>query len=82
MSPARLDRFVPAARGDRNHALRLYIWNARLCEKFYLPIQLAEVTMRNAIHHRFSAFTLATGLVTQILNESSPIGTEANWSRS
>ena len=31
-------------------ALRLYVWNARICEAFYLPLQLAEVTIRNRIH--------------------------------
>jgi hypothetical protein len=30
-------------------ALRLYIWNARVCESLYLPMQLAEVAARNAI---------------------------------
>lgn len=30
-------------------ALRLYIWNGRLCEALYLPLQLAEVASRNAI---------------------------------
>jgi len=59
MSPARFKRFLPAAKGNRLLALRLYLWNSRLCEAFYLPTQLAEVTTRNAIHKplikRFSA---------------------------
>jgi len=45
-----LARYLPEAKGNRHLALRLYIWNARLCESFYLPIQLAEVAARNAIH--------------------------------
>lgn len=40
---------MPAAGGDRALALRLYLWNARLCEALYLPLQLAEVACRNAI---------------------------------
>ena len=41
---------MPAAGGDKHKALRLYVWNARICEAFYLPLQLAEVTIRNRIH--------------------------------
>lgn len=54
MSQARLARYLPDAKGDKQLALRLYVWNARLCEEFYLPIQLAEVAIRNAIHRRIS----------------------------
>lgn len=50
ISAARLARYLPEARGDKHLALRLYVWNARLCEAFYLPTQLAEVAVRNAIH--------------------------------
>lgn len=49
LSPARLARYLPAALGDKHLALRLYIWNARLCEAMYLPMQFAEVAARNAI---------------------------------
>lgn len=51
MSPARLLRFMPAS-SDKNHALRMYIWNARLCEEFYIPLQFPEVALRNGIHNR------------------------------
>lgn len=49
LSPARLGRYMPAANGCRHFALRLYVWNARLCEALYLPLQFAEVSCRNAI---------------------------------
>lgn len=49
LSAARLGRYLPAAGGDRHRALRLYIWNVRLCEAFYLPCQIAEVSIRNSI---------------------------------
>jgi len=49
ISHARLGRYLPAARGDVNMAFRLYIWNIRLCEALYLPLQFAEVAARNAI---------------------------------
>jgi hypothetical protein len=41
---------MPAADQDSNYALRLYVWNARICESFYLPQQLLEVALRNALH--------------------------------
>lgn len=49
LSPARLARYSPAAKGDKQLALRLYVWNARICEALYLPLQFAEVAARNAI---------------------------------
>lgn len=49
LAPARLARFLPAAGGDKHYAVRLYVWNARLCEEFYLPLQTAEVAVRNVI---------------------------------
>lgn len=54
MSQARLARYLPGSNGDKHLALRLYIWNARLCEEFYVPIQFTEITLRNAIHRRLS----------------------------
>lgn len=51
ISPARLGRFSGTVGGDKHKALRLYIWNSRLCEEFYLPIQIAEVSIRNSIHY-------------------------------
>jgi hypothetical protein len=51
MSPARLARFTPSS-ADRNHGLRIYIWNARLCEEFYIPLQLTEISLRNGIARR------------------------------
>lgn len=51
MSTARLARFTPPS-GDKNHGLRIYVWNARLCEEFYIPIQFTEIALRNGIHRR------------------------------
>ena len=49
ISPARLHRYLPSTSVDKNLALRTYVWNARLCEALYLPVQIAEITIRNAI---------------------------------
>lgn len=54
MSPARLARYLGASKGDKYHALRLYVWNARLCEEFYIPLQFSEVSLRNSIHQRLT----------------------------
>lgn len=43
-----------AANGDKQLALRLYVWNARLCEELYLPMQTAEICVRNAIHYNLT----------------------------
>jgi hypothetical protein len=50
LSEARLGRYLGDSRNDRQYALRLYVWNASLCEAFYLPSQVAEVAIRNTIH--------------------------------
>ena len=56
LSQPRLGRYLGAATNDKHLALRLYVWNARLCEEFYIPTQLAEIAFRN---------TLARGLRTR-----------------
>jgi len=50
LSAARVGRYLAAAKGDKHLALRLYVWNARICEAFYLPLQLTEVVIRNHVH--------------------------------
>lgn len=55
LSTERLSRYYPAANNDPQLALRLYVWNARLCEAFYFPCQMAEVTVRNALHRALAA---------------------------
>jgi hypothetical protein len=47
----RINRYLPAA-GTPEDAFRLYLWNCTLCEAFYLPLHVAEVVCRNAIHRR------------------------------
>jgi hypothetical protein len=58
LSSVRLARYQPGVGGDKQLALRIYIWNARLCEQFLIPLQFAEVTVRNRIN---SALTLRFG---------------------
>lgn len=50
ISPDRFRTYLSAAGHDVNRALRLYLWNAQVGEAFYLPIQAAEVALRNGIN--------------------------------
>ena len=52
MHDDRIERYLPAAGGSQEYAFSLYLWNCALCEAFYLPLHVAEVTCRNAIHAR------------------------------
>jgi hypothetical protein len=54
LSRARLAPYRLAARGDQRFALQLYLWNSRLCKAFLFPLNVAEVTVRNAIHQALS----------------------------
>ena len=49
LSREHLSPYLTAAKGDRHLALQFYVWNARICEAFYLPCQIAEIACRNAI---------------------------------
>lgn len=40
--------------GDREFAVRLYLWNARLAKAFLFPLQICEVVVRNAVHGALS----------------------------
>lgn len=55
LSTARLAPYVAAAKGDRKRAILLYLWNSRLAKAFLFPLNIAEVTIRNAMHQALSA---------------------------
>lgn len=48
----RIERYLPAAKGSRSDAFKLYMWNGCICEAFYLPLHYAEISVRNTIHNR------------------------------
>jgi hypothetical protein len=50
ISPDRFNTYVTASGHNQERALKLYIWNARLGEAFHMPIQAAEVALRNSIN--------------------------------
>ena len=55
ISVQRIGRYVSEAKGDRNKALRLYMWNGQICESFYMPNQMLEVALWNRLHAVLSA---------------------------
>lgn len=54
LSDGRVGTYLTAAGFDEDRALRLYVWNAIIGEAFHLPIQAAEVGLRNRISNALS----------------------------
>jgi hypothetical protein len=54
LDPERLDAYrqdgVPPA-----VTLARYLWNMALCESLYSPLQMAEIALRNSLHHFLTA---------------------------
>lgn len=54
LTPERLDAYrqdgVPPAT-----TLARYLWNMALCESLYSPLQMAEIALRNSLHHFLTA---------------------------
>jgi hypothetical protein len=51
----RLGRYFPAANKNDQKAFSFYLWNCALCEAFHLPLHIAEIACRNAIHQALLA---------------------------
>lgn len=49
-SSARLGPYLLAAKSDALLAERLYWWNIKVSQAFYLPLKCLEVSVRNALH--------------------------------
>ena len=54
LSASRLKSYLKATNQDREMAIKMYLWNARMAKAFLFPLQVAEVTTRNAIHSSLS----------------------------
>ena len=50
LSTERLSSYLRQAKGEKQLALELYLWNVSLSESLYGPLQILEVTMRNSIN--------------------------------
>jgi hypothetical protein len=49
ISPARFSTYERLSNFDNRRAVTLYLWNARIAEAFYFPLQTNEVLLRNAV---------------------------------
>lgn len=49
MSPERLSRYITRAGGDKDWALAIYLYNARLAKSLLYPLSAVEVAVRNAV---------------------------------
>lgn len=54
-SPARLNKYLKACKGDTTAALTLYRHNVKLCQKCYGILNIFEIVLRNAINEHYKA---------------------------
>lgn len=54
-SPARLNKYLKACRGDSAAALTLYRHNIKLCQKCYGMLNVFEIVLLNAINEHYKA---------------------------
>lgn len=54
ISLERLSTYLRASNGNKQIALKLYLWNSEISAAFYLPLQGLEVALRNALHSALS----------------------------
>lgn len=52
-SSARMQKYLRACEGDKNKAMMLYSYNARLSQAFFGVVSLFEVILRNAINEHY-----------------------------
>lgn len=50
ISAPRMSRYLRQTGHDFTRAMDLYLWNSRLSKSLQFPLQVAEVTLRNAVH--------------------------------
>lgn len=50
MSQRRFETYLQASGHDAARAVELYIWNAKIGASFHIPIQAAEVALRNRVN--------------------------------
>ena len=55
-SPARLNKYLGACRGNALTALTLYRYNIKLCQKFYGILNIFEILLRNAINNHYQDY--------------------------
>ncbi len=56
LSAERLSTYTGETQGgDRELALKLYLWNTDISSSFHFPLQMAEITLRNSLHYQLQA---------------------------
>lgn len=55
LSVERLSSYLRQSKGNKELALKLYLWNVALSESLYGPLQILEVTMRNSINRELTS---------------------------
>lgn len=54
ISPKRLEAYSVVAGGEQDRTLALYEWNLMLTGAFWVPISIAEISLRNALSRQLS----------------------------
>jgi hypothetical protein len=54
LSQERLQPYVAASQGNHLQALDLYAWNIKISGAFYEVLSIAEVWLRNSLHHQLT----------------------------
>lgn len=57
-SPARMQKYLRACKGDEGKAMRLYQYNACLSQAFFGVVSLFEVILRNAINEHYLLYAI------------------------
>lgn len=65
LSQPRLDPYIAARSGVEAHAIKWYLWNARIAKAFLFPLHAVEVVTRNAVH---GALARKTGQADWLIN--------------
>lgn len=56
LSSLRLSTYIRRSEdGSQEAALKLYLWNAQISAEFHFPLQIVEITLRNALHQELKA---------------------------
>lgn len=50
LSASRLSTYLAGAKGNKEDALKLYLWNSEISSAFYPALQGLEIALRNAMH--------------------------------
>lgn len=66
-SPARMQKYLRACKGDEGKAMQLYQYNACLSQAFFGVVSLFEVILRNAINEHYLQTLGANWIVNQAI---------------